>query len=83
MRNPRSPILLEEVITSRKATFIDRCRREQEAPGSNGRLINVEWMRFKSQIGAGLDTRGNILMIPFGNFTVVGLLKTEQFSTRE
>lgn len=45
---PSSPTLLAEVITIRKATFMERREREQEGRGSKGRFINDERTRLMS-----------------------------------
>lgn len=71
-----------EIITIRKATFIDRCKREQESEGPNGGLISADRTRFSSQGGADLDVRKNVLKILFRDFTVGGWANNEQLSTR-
>lgn len=51
IRTPSSPHLLAELMTTRKATFIDRWVKEHEARGLNGSLVNAERTEVSSQEG--------------------------------
>lgn len=46
-----SETLLDEVITTRKATFQESSSREHDASGSKGGPMNIERTRFKTHMG--------------------------------